>query len=483
MTTLSKSQKQGLHAAIVAHLTAKGEPWAGVAMAMKEAAAEQGRANDNAFVVVSGNVLIKAWLMCNQQASTKLDSAVQGYLTAEAVQDARFARTVAAAYNEVLRTGTGGGGGGGGGGGSGSGSGSGSSILGSNAPTASGDVLKKLWKKLHKCLTTKKYRSLLYDGIESGDTEMVELFVCVGIDVQALRHGYDEWPPLQCAAFYNRLDVVKCLYASGHVQAKNDYDGGSPLYVAAQEGHAAIVQYLVEQGADVDEENVSLDRQTPVYAAAENGMVAVVRYLVEQGADKDKANSLGKTPLLAAVEELKVDVATYLVNHDADMNRAQDHVGFTPLMAACKRGCVAIVECLLKKGCDIECTDCRGFTALHYTADCTDPYSYSDLVEVAQLLFQYGAQLNTRSTNGRTAADIALTHGFRAFKAAVDAEEIRRRDHGFKRDRSTIEGTEEHEAAKRPRVEAVEEVAAEEADESDDDDDDDDDEIEFVISL
>ena len=42
----------------------------------------------------------------------------------------------------------------------------------------------------------------------------------------------------------------------------------------------------------------------------------------------------------------------------------------------------------------------------------------------------------------------------------------------FKRDRSTIEGTEEHEAAKRPRVE--EEAKQEEAvDESDDDDDDD----------
>ena len=53
---------------------------------------------------------------------------------------------------------------------------------------------------------------------------------------------------------------------------------------------------------------------------------------------------------------------------------------------------------------------------------------------------------------------------------AIRAEEIRRRDHGFKRDRSTIEGTEKNEASKRPRAE--EQVAAEAVDESDDDDDD-----------
>jgi hypothetical protein len=66
--------------------------------------------------------------------------------------------------------------------------------------------------------------------------------------------------------------------------------------------------------------------------------------------------------------------------------------------------------------------------------------------------------------------------GHRAFADALRAEEIRRRDHGFKRDRSTIEGTEEHEAAKRPRVEEA--VVAKAVDESDDDDDDDDDDDE-----
>jgi len=80
--------------------------------------------------------------------------------------------------------------------------------------------------------------------------------------------------------------------------------------------------------------------------------------------------------------------------------------------------------------------------------------------------------------NGETPADVAIRNGHHHIADAIRAEEIRRRDHGFKRDRSTIEGTEEHEAAKRPRVEEAVKPAEEESEGDDDDDDDDDDEEE-----
>jgi len=112
-------------------------------------------------------------------------------------------------------------------------------------------------------------------------------------------------------------------------------------------------------------------------------------------------------------------------------------------------------------------------TALHYAAHRGD-------IHVAQLLFRYGAKLDIMDNHGRTPADLATEYGHHHIADAIRAEEIRRRDHGFKRDRSTIPGTEEHEAAKRPRAEreAAEAAAAAAADESDDDDDDEDDEDE-----
>jgi len=101
------------------------------------------------------------------------------------------------------------------------------------------------------------------------------------------------------------------------------------------------------------------------------------------------------------------------------------------------------------------------------------------------VLLRWGADLNAR-TNGRRGAyheaselpiDMATRRGHHNVADAIRAEEIRRRDHGFKRDPSTIPGTEEYEASRRPRVVEVE-GEVDDVDLSDDDDDDDDDDDE-----
>ena len=159
---------------------------------------------------------------------------------------------------------------------------------------------------------------------------------------------------------------------------------------------------------------------------------------------------------------------TRMVEQGADKDKACDD-GMTLLMASCLKGHVDVTEYLLDQGCDMDQTDDIGYTALHSAAQ-------EGHLDVAQVLFRYGAKLDIKNNRGETPADLAILHGHPDFANAIRAEEIRRRDHGFKRDRSTIEGTEEHEAAKRPRVE--EPVLEEAVDESDDDDDDDEEEEE-----
>ena len=160
-----------------------------------------------------------------------------------------------------------------------------------------------------------------------------------------------------------------------------------------------------------------------------------------------------------------------LIEHGAIIDKACNG-GWTPLMSAYFIGDKAMMEYLLEQGCDVDQASVSGMTALHFAAE-------DNMIWAAQLLFRWGAKLDIRDNLGRTPADIATQYGHHDIANAIRAEEIRRRDHGFKRDRSTIEGTEEHEASKRPRAEREAEEAAAAAaaaavDESDDDDDDDD---------
>jgi len=132
-----------------------------------------------------------------------------------------------------------------------------------------------------------------------------------------------------------------------------------------------------------------------------------------------------------------------------------------------------MVEYLLEQGCDPDRASSSGLTPLHYAA-------YNNHLEIVQLLLRFGAKIDVRNDGGDTAADLATRNGHHDIADAIRAEELRRRDHGFKRDRSTIEGTEEHAASKRPRAEreaeeAAAAAAADAPDESDDDDDDDED--------
>lgn len=78
----------------------------------------------------------------------------------------------------------------------------------------------------------------------------------------------------------------------------------SPLNRAAEYGSAAIVQLLMERGADP---RVLTDRQgnTALYIAAKKGRADVVRVLLEAGADPNATRTLNaESPLYAAARSL-----------------------------------------------------------------------------------------------------------------------------------------------------------------------------------
>jgi|AntAceMinimDraft_11_1070367.scaffolds.fasta_scaffold23617_3 ankyrin repeat protein len=95
------------------------------------------------------------------------------------------------------------------------------------------------------------------------------------------------------------MSVAALLESGAYKVDFSGEDGATPLFAAAQAGHAAVVLLLVSAGAEVDAAVTSL-RRTPLLIASMHDHITVVAALVEAGAEVDKAAYDGGTALYAA---------------------------------------------------------------------------------------------------------------------------------------------------------------------------------------
>jgi uncharacterized protein YceK len=143
-----------------------------------------------------------------------------------------------------------------------------------------------------------------------------------------------------------------------------------PLVVAAQNGELAIVQALLDRGADANTKTQG--GRTALEVAAGRGHAAVIPALLNAGAEVNARSAGMETALMVAVRRGHTTSVLALLDKGADVN-ASSFMGETALIDAADRGHMAIVQALLDKGADVNAKTIEGRTALDFVG--ASPFS------------------------------------------------------------------------------------------------------------
>ena len=151
-----------------------------------------------------------------------------------------------------------------------------------------------------------------------------------------------------------------------------DYHGASPLHYAVEDGNIALVKFLLDAGAHVD--NPGCTFVFPVHVAAVNGDLVILKLLISRGANLNAG--------------------------DADAN--------TCIHLASIRGDLPCIELLVALGVDVNCNHARGETPAHLCAQ-------AGFLQCLMALFRYHGpvELTRRNLARRTPVEEARMQSWR----------------------------------------------------------------------
>ncbi|GEM_PF-5475863 len=235
--------------------------------------------------------------------------------------------------------------------------------------------------------------------------------------------------PLHAAAYNGHGAMVELLLEVGaDVNAKAVGGVITPLYMACHEGNAKVANTLIDHGAEIDVH--SHRGLTALCTAAGRGHAETVQVLLEKGAKADLVSSYRPdtryrslrlttafTPLYMAASYGHADVVNLLLDHHAQVDKgchrpalflSSDYDGdvapydvpsATPLHIASLNGRNDVVGILILRGADVGARDDSGETPLHWAAR-------RKRAETMELLVAQGADPQARNRKGKTPSEV-----------------------------------------------------------------------------
>ncbi|NWR56502.1 ASB3 protein, partial [Bucorvus abyssinicus] len=155
---------------------------------------------------------------------------------------------------------------------------------------------------------------------------------------------------LHLSARHGSLESIRVLLEAGADPNEVTIEATTPLFLAVENGHADVVEFLLQHGANVEGPHC-WSGWNSLHQASFQGYTEIMEVLLENGASKECKDDFGITPLFVAAQYGKLESLSLLISHGAEVNcQAKDRA--TPLLIAAQEGHTECVKLLLSKGAD-----------------------------------------------------------------------------------------------------------------------------------
>lgn len=195
-------------------------------------------------------------------------------------------------------------------------------------------------------------------------------------------------------------------------------DPVSQLLTASLDGNLEVVKQLREH---IKRDIRNCANNTPLHLAIMEGHIEIIQYLIENGADIHAIGCGGNTPFAEAC--LKVPprktaspelalckfqtILDIFIRHGFKLN-STDGLKNGELGDLAFAGALEAIKILHKRGVDLNLVDKFGCTPLHRVAE--EGHYYDEQIDVVFYLLANGADWKIKNKQGKTPADVASEH-------------------------------------------------------------------------
>ncbi len=238
---------------------------------------------------------------------------------------------------------------------------------------------------------------LIY-AIEANQVENVKTLLKAGSNPNL--EGSKKLPPLALAIEKNNFIISKTLLefeANANIFLPN---GKHLSFIPIENNNLELFKLLINK--------LEVNKIFLLHYTAKLGKISFIKLLLERGADLERLNKEGDTPLFEAVQEGNQDAVLFLLKNKANIN-AQNFLGESLLHRAILFKRIGILEILLKEGVALNLVDRNGNNLILQVVYLREKnFSIEYLLNIIQILTNYGVKINARNYFKETSISIAI---------------------------------------------------------------------------